>query len=225
MKQLLAFVDKVIARLPDRVLDQFVDPRDQYFFIVRAIEDRDFAFPRCMRMGAPQEVVVEFLRGRWLEVGHPRGQWIQSAHDMPDRPVLAGAVHTLQMMSKLRAPSPTRLRCKAAIRLLYCSRSSCAFSSDSCMRLYSDRCRKAEPSGRARCEIIFRTPCAPPELSSVALHRWAALGFARCLRIEGDEIARGSRVLIPDSRGREKPAGANRTGFASCRSESQFPSR
>ena len=57
VEKLLPLVDEVVARLPDWLGHELVHAHDQHILVVRAIEYRDLALGRRMRMDAPQEVV------------------------------------------------------------------------------------------------------------------------------------------------------------------------
>ena len=103
----LPVVDLAEAALPDaRALelrrdllagqDLRVDPDDQDLLVVGAIEDADVAaFGQLLRV-APQVVVVEVLGRGDLEAADLDALRVDAAHDVPDRPVLAGGVHRLQ---------------------------------------------------------------------------------------------------------------------------------
>jgi hypothetical protein len=76
--------------------DRGVHAHHQHFFVIGAVEDAD---PPALgqRPGrAPQEVVVELLRGRRLEGEHLAALRVDARHHVLDRPVLAGGVHRLE---------------------------------------------------------------------------------------------------------------------------------
>jgi hypothetical protein len=70
--------------------------RHQHFLVVRPVEDADPpAFGQALH-AAPHEVVLQLLLRRRLEAVDLRGLGIESAEDVLDRAVLAGAVHRLK---------------------------------------------------------------------------------------------------------------------------------
>ena len=73
-----------------------VHTHHQHLFVVRAVEDADRAALREGALVAPQEVVLQVLGGRYLEADDGDALRVHAAHDVLDRPVLAGRVHGLQ---------------------------------------------------------------------------------------------------------------------------------
>ncbi len=65
-------------------------------FVVRAVEDADPSPLRKTLRDAPEEVVVELLRGRRLERDHLNALRVDARHHVLDRAVLPGDVHCLQ---------------------------------------------------------------------------------------------------------------------------------
>ena len=95
-EELFPFVDEVVARLPHLFWRELVHAYDEHVFVMRAIEDRNVAALRRMRMDAPQKVVRLFFGSRLLEPGHLHALRVHGADDMPAGAVLAGAVDALQ---------------------------------------------------------------------------------------------------------------------------------
>ena len=73
-----------------------MDANHQHLLVVAAVEDADVAACRKRPIGAPQEVVRQFLGSRRLEAGHLHTLRIYARHHVLDRAVLAGSVHRLQ---------------------------------------------------------------------------------------------------------------------------------
>ncbi len=95
-EELFPFVDEIIARLPHLFWRELMHAHDEHVFVMRAIEDRNVAALRRMRMDAPQKVVRLFFGSRLLEPGHLHALRVHGADDMPAGAVLAGAVDALQ---------------------------------------------------------------------------------------------------------------------------------
>ena len=75
---------------------QAMDADDEYLFIVRAVEDADApAFGHTFHV-APQEVVVEFLRGRLFERIHLAALRVHARHHVFDGAVFTSRVHRLE---------------------------------------------------------------------------------------------------------------------------------
>lgn len=69
---------------------------DQHLFVVRAVENADApAFGQVAR-GAPEEIVLQFLRARVLEAEHLAALGVDARHHVADGAVLAGGVHRLE---------------------------------------------------------------------------------------------------------------------------------
>ena len=73
-----------------------MDPDDQDFLVVGAVEDADVAALGQLLLVAPQVVVVEVGAGRDLEAADLDALRVDAAHDVADRAVLAGRVHRLE---------------------------------------------------------------------------------------------------------------------------------
>ena len=73
-----------------------MDADDEHLLVVGAVEDADTATLRDRLVGAPQEVVVELLRGRLLEREHLAALGIHAGHHVLDRRILARRVHGLE---------------------------------------------------------------------------------------------------------------------------------
>ncbi len=93
--------------VPDRIQingsRQFLDAQDlrmhahhQHFFVLAAVEDADAAAFRQATRGAPEEVVIEFQAGRFLETEYLAAGGIDALHHRSDSAVLAGRVHGLK---------------------------------------------------------------------------------------------------------------------------------
>jgi hypothetical protein len=80
-----------------------VDAHDQHIFVVRAVEYRDPPAPRRVRVNAPQEVMIAFLRRRLLKTLDVDTFGIHGADHVPACTVLAGAVDTLEDDEKTMA--------------------------------------------------------------------------------------------------------------------------
>ena len=103
----LPVVDLAEAPLPDPATlrarrdllvgeDLGMDPDDQDLLVVRAVEDPDVAALRELPGVPPQVVVVEVRGRRDLEAVDLDALGVDPAHDVADRPVLAGGVHRLE---------------------------------------------------------------------------------------------------------------------------------
>lgn len=88
--------DVFVASLPDGVVEEFFDAYGDDVFIMGAVEDDDFAVARYLRMDAPEEVVVEFKRGRAFEGDDFHAVGVHAGEDLPDAAVLAAGIHALQ---------------------------------------------------------------------------------------------------------------------------------
>jgi hypothetical protein len=73
-----------------------VDPDDQDLLVIGAIEDADVPVGWQLLGIPPQIVVIELGRRRDLERMDLDALRIDPAHDVADRPVLAGRIHRLQ---------------------------------------------------------------------------------------------------------------------------------
>ena len=73
-----------------------MDPDDQDLLVVGAVEDADVAALGQLALVAPQVVVVEVLARGHLEAADLDALRVDPAHDVADRPVLAGRVHRLE---------------------------------------------------------------------------------------------------------------------------------
>jgi len=95
-EELLEGVDVAVAGAPDGLRDELVDAGHEDVLVVGAIEDRELAACRRMRVHPPQEVVAERLPARLLEGRDLGPERVQAAEDVRDGPVLAGGVDPLQ---------------------------------------------------------------------------------------------------------------------------------
>src|SRR5690348_12182962 len=73
-----------------------MDSHDEHLLVVRAVEDPDLAALRQPPRVAPQEVMVELLGRRDLEAVHRDSLRVDTAHHVPDRPVLARRIEGLK---------------------------------------------------------------------------------------------------------------------------------
>ena len=73
-----------------------MDPHDQHFLVIRAVEDADPAAFGQDPGVSPEEVVVELLGGGMLEAIDLAALGVHARHDVLDRAVLAGGVHGLE---------------------------------------------------------------------------------------------------------------------------------
>ena len=78
-------------------LDQLgMDPDDQHFLVIRAVEDADPAALGQRPRVPPEEVVIELLGRGLLEAEDLAALGIDARHDVLDGAVLAGGVHRLE---------------------------------------------------------------------------------------------------------------------------------
>ena len=92
----LELVDEVVPLLPLRARDEVVHPDGQDIFVVRPVEDPNPSRGWEGLVDAPQEVVLQFLRGRLAEALDAQPLWVDETTHVPDDAALAGRVHTLQ---------------------------------------------------------------------------------------------------------------------------------
>ena len=86
-------------QLPRQVLplEQLgVHANHEHLLVVAAVEDADVAARRQGAVGAPKEVVCQFLGSRRLEAGHLHALRVHARHHVLDGAVLAGGVHRLE---------------------------------------------------------------------------------------------------------------------------------
>ena len=116
----LVLDDRLHALLPQAVRVQMgevlllqylgVDPDHEDLLVVAAVEDADAAPLGQAAGGAPQEIVIQLLARRLLEVEHLAARRIDAGKQGVDRAVLAGGVHGLedqqQRMAVLRVEQP-----------------------------------------------------------------------------------------------------------------------
>ena len=69
---------------------------DEYFFVVRTIEDADAAALRQTARSAPKEVMFQFFGGGLLEAEDLASLRIDSGHDVPYGAIFTGGVHALE---------------------------------------------------------------------------------------------------------------------------------
>jgi len=90
------FVDLAVAVHNFCFCDNLMDAYHQHVFIMRAVENGDFALGRYLAVDAPQKVVVEFCAGRFFKGGDFAALRIHGGEHLPDSAVLAPGVHGLQ---------------------------------------------------------------------------------------------------------------------------------
>jgi hypothetical protein len=76
---------------------------NQHIFVVRAIEDADPPALRQSASGSPEKVVRQFFRARLFEAEDLAALRIDPGHDVSDRAILSGAVHTLENQQQCAA--------------------------------------------------------------------------------------------------------------------------
>ena len=89
-------VDRVVARLPDRLLHQLVHPDDQDVLVMGPVEDGELPLPRRYPVDAPEEVMLSLLGRGHAEGHHLDASGIEPAHDMLDGAVLPRGIAPLQ---------------------------------------------------------------------------------------------------------------------------------
>ncbi len=77
-----------------------MDPYDEHFLIVGAIEDADPSAFRQTARRTPEKIMVQFLRTGMLEAEHLAALGIDPRHHVPDNAVLSGGVHTVKISSR-----------------------------------------------------------------------------------------------------------------------------
>lgn len=73
-----------------------MNPRHQAFLVIGAIEDADPAAFGQRDRAAPQEIMIEFVRGRLLERGDRAALRIDAVEDALDGGILARRIHALE---------------------------------------------------------------------------------------------------------------------------------
>src|SRR5260221_3283499 len=73
----------------------FMCADDEYFLVIRAVEDADFASLRHSLMRAPEIIVIEFLWTRRLEGMNVAALRVYARHDVFDRAIFSCGVHGL----------------------------------------------------------------------------------------------------------------------------------
>src|SRR5579863_3498445 len=89
-------IDLRVALRPYCLGNEIVYAHNQHIFVVRAIEDCDFAPFRHLRFDAPQKIVGQFFLGWLFEVRHAASVWVHRADDVLDHAVFAAGVESLQ---------------------------------------------------------------------------------------------------------------------------------
>ena len=89
-------VDQLVAFGPDAFGHEVVHAYDQHVFVVRAVEDHDFAALRRGNVRAPQEVVRRLFARRLFKRVHARALRIEPAKDVGNGSVFAGGVEPLE---------------------------------------------------------------------------------------------------------------------------------
>lgn len=105
---LLQVYDRTIPILPNGLLvEQFIrkalaaenlrmDANDENFLIIGPIKNTDSSSFRQATSGAPEKIVIQFLRARLLKTKNLAALWIYPGHDLADDAVLAGGIHPLK---------------------------------------------------------------------------------------------------------------------------------
>ena len=83
------------AALPNLVGKNLFHAHRDHIFVVTAVEDHQLPTPRHLRVDAPQEIMREFLFGRFLERSHMNALRIDVRKNMLDAAILAAGVHRL----------------------------------------------------------------------------------------------------------------------------------
>ena len=96
VEQPLPVVDQLVAALPDLARHQLVHAGDQHVLVMRAVEHRDLALGRRVRVDAPEEVVRGLFGRGDLEPLHLAALRVHGADHVPAHAVLAGGVQPLQ---------------------------------------------------------------------------------------------------------------------------------
>src|SRR3954447_21245399 len=89
-------IDLPVTRFNPIGLNQIVDARDQYILVMGAIENGDHTDWRHCPVDAPQEIMCQFLRCRFLKTDRGNSERWDPAKDFPDCPVFSTRVETLQ---------------------------------------------------------------------------------------------------------------------------------
>ena len=69
---------------------------DEYFFVVRTIEDADAAALGQTARGAPEEIMFQLFGAGLLEAEDFASLRIDPGHDMPYGAIFTGGVHSLE---------------------------------------------------------------------------------------------------------------------------------
>ena len=73
-----------------------MDADDEYFFVVRTVEDADAAALGQTARGAPEEIMFQLFGAGLLEAGDFASLRIDSGHDVAYGAIFTGSVHALE---------------------------------------------------------------------------------------------------------------------------------
>ena len=101
----LEIVDVLIALFPEAFVGLLgragaqplgVHFHHQHVLVIRSVEDADAAALGQRLHVSPQEIVIQFLGGRFLETEHLAALRIHAGHDVADGAILASGIHRLE---------------------------------------------------------------------------------------------------------------------------------
>jgi len=81
---------------PDFLRDEVVNSLDQDALVMASIEDRQFSLSGHLFVFSPQETMIKFLRGRFLEVRDSDPLRVDSLKNPVYDPVFPASIHSLQ---------------------------------------------------------------------------------------------------------------------------------
>ena len=110
-------VDLLVALGPHCLRHQIVHAHNQHVFVVRAIEDGDFAPFGYLRFDAPQKVVRQFFLGWLFEAGDAAAGGIHGADDVLDYAIFAAGIEACKQTSNERFRSAKSFCCRSTIFL------------------------------------------------------------------------------------------------------------
>src|SRR5262249_10594194 len=89
-------VDQVVTLGPHRMRYKFMHPHHKHIFVMRSIEDHNFAFARGTSVSSPQKIVGGLLLARLLETEDEGPLRVHPAKNVANNAVFAGSVECLQ---------------------------------------------------------------------------------------------------------------------------------
>ncbi|OIQ69211.1 hypothetical protein GALL_491890 [mine drainage metagenome] len=153
---------------------------DQHLFVVRAIEDADAPALGQVAGGAPEEVVLKFLRTRMLKAEHLAALRVDARHHVANRAVLACRVHRLKHQQQGMAVRRVEQALLVAELLHVVSQ-----------QIVIGLLRFAQSLGlRGPADQVNRIAFADLECSHVDVH----VGNSRCVAHDGDASAASTVV-------------------------------